>query len=104
MDRAVLNAYGWTDIPTDSEFPLDYPIDEDEWGARKKPYRYRWARRRPRRCARPLAGAQRRARGGGTAVRRRNGGEGQDETRPEECGAWWRGADGGIPAFVGNHR
>ena len=42
MDRAVLNAYGWGDIPTDYEFVLDYEIDEDEWGARRKPYRYRW--------------------------------------------------------------
>ena len=42
MDRAVLDAYGWRDIPTDYDFLLDYEIDEDEWGARKKPYRYRW--------------------------------------------------------------
>jgi hypothetical protein len=42
MDRAVLDAYGWTDIPTDCEFLLDYEIDEDEWGDRKKPWRYRW--------------------------------------------------------------
>ena len=42
MDRAVLDAYGWTDIPTDCEFLLDYEIDEGEWGSRKKPYRYRW--------------------------------------------------------------
>ena len=42
MDRAVLNAYGWQDIPTDCEFLLDYEIDEEEWGAKKKPYRYRW--------------------------------------------------------------
>ena len=42
MDRAVLDAYGWTDIPTDCEFLLDYEIDEEEWGNRKKPYRYRW--------------------------------------------------------------
>ena len=42
MDRAVLDAYGWTDIPTDCEFLLDYEIDEEEWGRRKKPYRYRW--------------------------------------------------------------
>ena len=42
MDRAVLDAYGWTDIPTDCEFLLDYEIDEEDWGARKKPYRYRW--------------------------------------------------------------
>ena len=42
MDRAVLGAYGWTDIPTDCEFLLDYEIDEEDWGTRKKPYRYRW--------------------------------------------------------------
>ncbi|NWF81130.1 MAG: hypothetical protein HXY37_13975, partial [Chloroflexi bacterium] len=24
------------------EFLLDYAIDEEEWGSKKKPYRYRW--------------------------------------------------------------
>ena len=42
MDRSVLDAYGWHDIPTDCEFLLDYEIDETRWGRRKKPYRYRW--------------------------------------------------------------
>jgi hypothetical protein len=45
MDRAVLDAYGWTDIPTDCEFLLDYEEEgEDEEGTRrrKKPWRYRW--------------------------------------------------------------
>ena len=42
MDRVVLEAYGWTDIPTDCEFLLDYEIDEDTWGKKKKPWRYRW--------------------------------------------------------------
>ena len=42
MDRSVLAAYGWTDIPTDCEFLLDYEIDEEAWGNKKKPYRYRW--------------------------------------------------------------
>ena len=42
MDRAVLDAYGWQDIPTDCQFLLDYEIDEAEWGTKKKPYRYRW--------------------------------------------------------------
>ena len=42
MDRAVLDAYGWTDIKTDCEFLLDYEINEEEWGDRKKPWRYRW--------------------------------------------------------------
>jgi hypothetical protein len=42
MDRAVLDAYRWADIPTACEFLLDYEIDEEEWGSKKKPYRYRW--------------------------------------------------------------
>ena len=42
MDRAVLDAYGWQDIATHCDFLLDYDIDEEEWGNRKKPYRYRW--------------------------------------------------------------
>ena len=42
MDRAVLDAYGWRDVPTDCDFLLDYAIDEEEQGRRKKPYRYRW--------------------------------------------------------------
>lgn len=42
MDRAVLDAYGWTDISTECDFYLDYEIDEESWGDRRKPYRYRW--------------------------------------------------------------
>lgn len=42
MDRAVLDAFGWTDISTDCDFFLDYEIDEETWGTKKKPYRYRW--------------------------------------------------------------
>jgi len=42
MDRAVLDAYGWSDVSTDCEFLLDYEIDEEEWGDKKKPYRFRW--------------------------------------------------------------
>jgi hypothetical protein len=42
MDRAVLDAYGWSGIPTACEFLLDYEIDEEEWGDKKKPWRYRW--------------------------------------------------------------
>ena len=41
MDRTVLDAYGWTDIPTDCDFLLDYEIDEATWGRKKKPYRTR---------------------------------------------------------------
>jgi hypothetical protein len=42
LDRAVLDAYGWSDIPTNCEFILEYDIDEQDWGDKKKPYRYRW--------------------------------------------------------------
>ena len=43
MDRAVLDAYGWNDISTECDFLLDYEIeDEEAWGNKKKPYRYRW--------------------------------------------------------------
>ena len=43
MDRAVLDAYGWTDIPTDCDFLLDYEEDDDGGSRRKKkPWRYRW--------------------------------------------------------------
>ncbi len=42
MDQAVLDAYGWSDVQTTCEFLLDYEIDEEEWGDRKKPWRCRW--------------------------------------------------------------
>ena len=45
MDRAVLDAYGWIDIPTDCEFLLDWEDEDDEEDTgrrRKKPWRLRW--------------------------------------------------------------
>lgn len=42
MDRAVLDAYGWTDIRAECEFLLDYEIDEEDLANKKRPYRYRW--------------------------------------------------------------
>ncbi|MDV3000172.1 MAG: hypothetical protein N5P05_001778 [Chroococcopsis gigantea SAG 12.99] len=48
LDRAVLEAYGWSDIATDCQFLLDYedltpdPSPERRGESRKKPYRYRW--------------------------------------------------------------
>jgi hypothetical protein len=44
MDRAVLDAYGWTDLERSCEFLLDYEEDEEEATGRqrKKPWRYRW--------------------------------------------------------------
>ena len=38
MDRAVLDAYGWDDIPTDCEFIADYEVEE----GKTIPWRYRW--------------------------------------------------------------
>jgi hypothetical protein len=45
MDRAVLDAYGWTDLKTTCTFLLDYEEEDDEESGgrrRKKPWRYRW--------------------------------------------------------------
>ncbi len=46
MDRAVLDAYGWTDIQPTCEFLLDYEEEDDDESAtkrrKKKPWRYRW--------------------------------------------------------------
>jgi hypothetical protein len=51
MDRAVLGAYGWTDLQPTCDFFLDYEEEDEEEGSgesgvghrkRKKPYRYRW--------------------------------------------------------------
>ena len=40
MDRAVPNIDGWDDIATDCELLLDYEIDEETWGRKKRPWRY----------------------------------------------------------------
>jgi hypothetical protein len=45
IDRAVLDSYGWADIPTKCDFnpEFDDEEDEDENGrSRRKKYRYRW--------------------------------------------------------------
>lgn len=46
MDRAVLIAYGWDDVPTACEFILDHEDPEDDEAGtpsrRRKPYRLRW--------------------------------------------------------------
>jgi hypothetical protein len=48
MDRAVLDAYSWTDIQPTCEFLLDYEEAEDDEAeeqggkSRRKPWRYRW--------------------------------------------------------------
>jgi len=44
VDQAALRAYGWTDIPTQCGFFLEYEIDETTWSPKKrKPYRYHWS-------------------------------------------------------------
>ena len=40
MDQAILEVYGWTDVPTDCDFLLDYAVDESIMLGR---YRYRWS-------------------------------------------------------------
>jgi len=46
MDRAVLDAYGWTDVRPECKFLLDYNEEDDDKSGRarrrKKPWRYRW--------------------------------------------------------------
>jgi hypothetical protein len=49
MDRAVLDAYGWTDLKPTCEFLLDYEEEDDEedetsssGSSSRKPWRYRW--------------------------------------------------------------
>jgi hypothetical protein len=42
MDRAVLDAYGWTDIKTDCGFFADYTEEDDDGNEVEKSIRYRW--------------------------------------------------------------
>lgn len=43
MDRAVLGAYGWTDLSPEAEFAAEFDEDEIEPGARaRRKYRLRW--------------------------------------------------------------
>jgi hypothetical protein len=42
MDRAVLDAYGWTDIKTDCDFFADYTEEDEDGNEIEKSIRYRW--------------------------------------------------------------
>jgi hypothetical protein len=45
MDRAVLDAYGWTDLRPRLDFILDYEVEDEESSSgneRKERWRYRW--------------------------------------------------------------
>ena len=63
MDRAVLTAYGWSDLSGESEFLQDQEVDTKTLSSRRqKSYRYRWPERtRDRVLARLLALNARRA-------------------------------------------
>jgi hypothetical protein len=91
MDRAVLDAYGWRDIETTCDFFLDYEIDEEEWGDKKKPYRYRWPDEvRDEVLARLLelnaARAAAETRSGAAAARRPRGGKAPAKPTPRRSG------------------
>ncbi|MEI1376753.1 hypothetical protein PQG02_27260 [Nostoc sp. UHCC 0926] len=50
MDKAVLEAYIWSDIPADCTFLLDSDNEEEEEETsngqqQKEPWRYRWAQK-----------------------------------------------------------
>ena len=45
MDRAVLDAYGWSDILTDCHFLPEHGTVDDDASRRKRRYRYRWPNR-----------------------------------------------------------
>jgi hypothetical protein len=42
MDRAVLDAYGWTDIKADCDFFADYTEEDEDGNEVEKSIRYRW--------------------------------------------------------------
>jgi hypothetical protein len=42
MDRAVFDAYGWTDLPTARRFTLEYDVDDQDIDSGPRPWRHRW--------------------------------------------------------------
>ncbi len=93
MDRAVLDAYGWSDLKPACEFLLDWEEPEDDEGAKaaqeEEAVALALARRDARRGARAIAGAQRGAREGGgprgaPRGRNREGAEGWREEGPRK--------------------
>jgi hypothetical protein len=104
MDRAVLDAYGWTDLRPECKFLLDYE-EQDDQGAepgsrrRKKPWRYRWPDElRDEVLARLLALNQARARAealsGGAAAK---GTKPRGKKAPRVAGKRRRAPTGGGP-------
>ena len=89
MDRAVLDAYGWGDIPTDCDFLLDYEIDRGRVGQKEKALALPLARRSSRRSAGAPARAQRRARKRRGALR--------SVRCPQEA---WEESDSPLPSSI----
>ena len=106
MDRAVLDAYGCRKTSTDCEFLLDYEIDEEGWGARKKPYRYRWPdNARDDVLARPLElNTQRAAADGHAGATAETGVNRSLVISAEVPDVRRRVVGGGIAAFLGGSR
>ena len=89
MDRAVLDAYGWTDLKPTCEFLLDYEEDEDDEESRRRPAAEEalalpLAGRVPRRGAGAAAGAEQAARGAGALA----GPAGAGRRQGEEKRSW----------------
>ena len=93
MDRAMLDAYGWTDIPAECEFLLDYEIDEEEWGQKKKPWRYRW----PDPVRDEVLGRLLELNAQRTAEERRSGAKAKGGRRPKRSSK--RSSEGSPPLF-----
>ena len=93
MDRAVLDAYGWTDLRPTCEFLLDYEEDDEDESRGRLRFRpppqealaLPLARRVPRRGPRPPPGTQPPARRAGAPerCRRRRQGEETEKNPPE---------------------
>ena len=92
MDRAVLDAYGWTDLQPTCEFLLDYEEEDEDDEPRRRPGRRRkeealalpLARRGPRRGPRPPPGPQPGASPAGSPCRQ--GGRSQGQADHQETG------------------
>ena len=92
MDRAVLAAYGWTDIDTTPDFHLDYEIDEVTWGTKKKPYRYRWPNEIHHDVLARLLALNKQRHEEELAAGRHDGSDGKMSKRPLTNSGFWLGA------------
>lgn len=89
MDRAILGAYGWTDIPTDCEFLLDYEIEGGggEEDALPLPLARSHPRRGPRATSRTQCTTRRRGGAGWSFVQEQ---EAEQSGRQQDTRNHWR--------------